>query len=130
MDIKSAEKLFDKNSKQILRIFKKVQILEFWLKTKIADTKSKTRQDFEIYQKWLEDKTWNFVINEYLDLYPDKESSRFILKQAMASRNNFMHAIYTWAMFEKAEKIEKIGEDMLQGIEDNIDKALDRLLKD
>ena len=130
MDINSAEKLFDENGKQILRIFKKIQMLEFWLKTKIADKKSRSARDFEIYQKWLEDKTWNFVIDEFLTLYPEKENLRFELKRAMANRNKFMHAVYTWAMFMNEDRIEHEGKKMLNEIEDDINRILEILLKD
>jgi hypothetical protein len=130
MDIDSAEKLFDQNGKQILAIFKKIQMLEFWLKVKIADKKSRSARDFEIYQKWLEDKTWNFVIDEFLTLYPEKEDLRFELKRAMADRNKFMHAVYTWAMFEKKQNIEERGKKILDEIEENINQTLKALLKD
>lgn len=130
MDIRAAEKLFDENGGQILRIFKKIQMLEFWLKTKIADKKSKNARDFEIYQKWLEDKTWNFIIDEFLTFYPEKEDLRFVLKRAMADRNKFMHAIYTWALIEKKSKVENEGKKMLDEMEDNIAGVLKILLTD
>jgi hypothetical protein len=130
MDIKSAEKLFDQNEKQILRIFKKIQMLEFWLKVKIADKKSRSARDFEIYQKWLEDKTWNFVIDEFLTLCPEKEDLRFELKRAMADRNKFMHAIYTWALVTNKNRVEKEGKAMLDDIEKNIVGVLKLLLLD
>lgn len=130
MDIRAAEKLFDENGKQILRIFKKIQMLEFWLKTKIADKKSKNARDFEIYQKWLEDKTWNFIIDEFLTFYPEKEDLRFILKRAMADRNKFMHTIYTWALITKKSKVENEGKKTLDEMEDNIAGVLKILLTD
>ncbi|MCL4406022.1 MAG: hypothetical protein M1586_01835 [Patescibacteria group bacterium] len=130
MNIESAEKLFDDNEKQILRIFKKIQMLEFWLKTKIADKKSRSAEDFEIYEKWLEDKTWNFVIDEFLVLYPEKENLRFELKRAMAGRNKFMHAVYTWAMVSSKTRVEEEGKAMLDDIEEDIARVLKALLAD
>ncbi|HOF50478.1 MAG TPA: hypothetical protein PLH22_02250 [Candidatus Colwellbacteria bacterium] len=130
MDIKAAEKLFDENGKQILAIFKKIQMLEFWLKAKIADKKSRSVKDFEIYQRSLEDKTWNFVIDEFLALYPEKEYLRPELKQAMADRNRFMHAIYTWALVSSKTRVEEQGKSMLDEIEENISRVLKTLLAD